>query len=593
MILNNTFLYNTFNITSSSYWESRGKLIITWDDGKAGIYTNAFPIFVAKGVTATFYIVSDYVGTAGYVTWAQLREMAAAGMDIQCHTKDHGDLTTLSEAQTDANLQAVNAAFIANGLAAPSHTAYPGGQYNHTVKDYVANSRLTGRRTGYAEIFATSDRYGLGSKWIDNGYLNALTMPVIKGYIDTSNTNKSALCLYAHDCSVDGGELAISEANLAEIIDYALAVPVDVMSIKRLYSQMSHAAAPEAVVVPLTLTVNGDGIGIGALNIVSTEDMTISIDDGAARFYTNDLATLGESTSWDVLSGVNTVRYIRCPSGTSNLTFSKDTLTKFIWARNSGNEPKIGGDVTLFQYLIEQLTITGASLTEISINQLPRNVLSVNIRSGSLSGSLAALPYNITNFQSTTNTITGDVANLREGFQRIELGSANVVGGAVSDFPSTVNYIQITGNNVISGDMADAPAGVTRFDVYGQNRINAYTGGKAWSNDINYVRNMPATGYGLDVTELTNLISDLNGSVWGGSGRQLYVSGNNSSMANTTQGGIWGDFEGEATPSALAIAYKSLIKTKSVTVTLTGIAVPGASGDGTGFPAGFGDWYRS
>ena len=63
-------------------------------------------------------------------------------------------------------------------------------------------------------------------------------------------------------------------------------------------------------------------------------------------------------------------------------------------------------------------------------------------------------------------------------------------------------------------------------------------------------------------------------------------------MADTTQGGIWGDFDGETSPSALAIAYKTLKVTLTVSVTLNGIATPGVTGDGTGFPAGFGDWYR-
>jgi hypothetical protein len=63
-------------------------------------------------------------------------------------------------------------------------------------------------------------------------------------------------------------------------------------------------------------------------------------------------------------------------------------------------------------------------------------------------------------------------------------------------------------------------------------------------------------------------------------------------MANTTQGGLWGDFSGGDSPSATATALKTLVKTLSVTVSLNGVTQPGASGDGTGFPAGFGDWWR-
>lgn len=38
---------------------------------------------------------------------------------------------------------------------------------------------------------------------------------------------------------------------------------------------------------------------------------------------------------------------------------------------------------------------------------------------------------------------------------------------------------------------------------------------------------------------------------------------------------------------------KNLVKVKNVTVTLNGVSMPGATGDGTGFPQNFGTWWRS
>lgn len=69
-------------------------------------------------------------------------------------------------------------------------------------------------------------------------------------------------------------------------------------------------------------------------------------------------------------------------------------------------------------------------------------------------------------------------------------------------------------------------------------------------------------------------------------------------LRDTNQGGIWGTFTGTPasdTPSALAIALKSVYKTKAMTLTLNTwqCVVPGGSGDGTGFPQYFGDWWRA
>ena len=66
-----------------------GRVAISFDDGDAGQAAYAFPALRAAGMTATFFVTTSWVGSAGYVTWDQLREMRAAGMSIQSHTHSH------------------------------------------------------------------------------------------------------------------------------------------------------------------------------------------------------------------------------------------------------------------------------------------------------------------------------------------------------------------------------------------------------------------------------------------------------------------------------------------------------------------------
>lgn len=117
----------------------------------------------------------------------------------------------------------------------------------------------------------------------------------------------------------------------------------------------------------------------------------------------------------------------------------------------------------------------------------------------------------------------------------------------------------------------------------------AYTGGATWTTGTKTIN--PSVGYGYDITEITNILTDINSSAV--SSCTIELKGSNASMADTAQGGIWGDFDGETTPSALAIVYKNLIRIKTNTLNLNGIIKPAATGDGTGFPSGFGNWYRS
>ncbi len=62
---------------------------LTFDDGCASDYTEAFPALSELGLRATFFVVPALVGTEGHVTWPQLREMAAAGMEIGSHSLTH------------------------------------------------------------------------------------------------------------------------------------------------------------------------------------------------------------------------------------------------------------------------------------------------------------------------------------------------------------------------------------------------------------------------------------------------------------------------------------------------------------------------
>jgi peptidoglycan/xylan/chitin deacetylase (PgdA/CDA1 family) len=68
---------------------------LTFDDGAASDYTEAFPVLVELGLRATFFVVPTLVGTPGHVTWAQLREMVAAGMEVGSHSLTHPFANTL------------------------------------------------------------------------------------------------------------------------------------------------------------------------------------------------------------------------------------------------------------------------------------------------------------------------------------------------------------------------------------------------------------------------------------------------------------------------------------------------------------------
>ncbi|HJQ83425.1 MAG TPA: polysaccharide deacetylase family protein [Candidatus Binatia bacterium] len=71
---------------------------LTFDDGHASNYAEAFPVLAELGLRATFFVVPTFVDTPNHVTWAQLREMTAAGMEIGSHSLTHPFLDRLDRA---------------------------------------------------------------------------------------------------------------------------------------------------------------------------------------------------------------------------------------------------------------------------------------------------------------------------------------------------------------------------------------------------------------------------------------------------------------------------------------------------------------
>jgi peptidoglycan/xylan/chitin deacetylase (PgdA/CDA1 family) len=68
-------------------------VILTFDDGYDDAYTDAFPALRDAGLVGSFAIITGFVEGGGpYATWAQLKEMHVAGMEITSHTATHIDL---------------------------------------------------------------------------------------------------------------------------------------------------------------------------------------------------------------------------------------------------------------------------------------------------------------------------------------------------------------------------------------------------------------------------------------------------------------------------------------------------------------------
>lgn len=71
----------------------RRSVVITFDDPDADFFDTAFPILRQFGYPVAVFVQTDRVGQKGQLSWEQLAELAANGMDIQSRGRSRGSLS--------------------------------------------------------------------------------------------------------------------------------------------------------------------------------------------------------------------------------------------------------------------------------------------------------------------------------------------------------------------------------------------------------------------------------------------------------------------------------------------------------------------
>jgi peptidoglycan/xylan/chitin deacetylase (PgdA/CDA1 family) len=105
-------------------------MVLTFDDGHISNYTKAYPILLELGFTASFYIITDKIGSPDYLSEDHILEMNQNGMEIGSHTHTHRYLSTLPDEEKKLELQR-SRQILQQITGQEIHSlAYPGGHFD-------------------------------------------------------------------------------------------------------------------------------------------------------------------------------------------------------------------------------------------------------------------------------------------------------------------------------------------------------------------------------------------------------------------------------------------------------------------------------
>ena len=133
-------------------------VVITVDDGWACAYTDIFPELRRRKMPWTLFVYPKIVGRGAHaLTWAQVAELAAAGVDVESHTYTHSFLTLKDNGNvtSDAYPEFLHGELVDSRTKIEEETdkpvrflSYPYGSYDETVIAEAASA-------GYAAAVTT------------------------------------------------------------------------------------------------------------------------------------------------------------------------------------------------------------------------------------------------------------------------------------------------------------------------------------------------------------------------------------------------------------------------------------------------------
>ncbi|WP_328870298.1 polysaccharide deacetylase family protein [Streptomyces sp. NBC_00287] len=152
---------NTADLAAS--WRSGRPLperpvLVTFDDGYEGVHRHALPLLAKHGFPATLFVSTGWLrgpyDTGGaldtMLDWDQVRELAAAGVEIGGHSHTHPQLDQLPDDRLRRELILCKEIVSDQLGTVPASFAYPYGYSSRRVREAV-------RETGYAQALAVGN----------------------------------------------------------------------------------------------------------------------------------------------------------------------------------------------------------------------------------------------------------------------------------------------------------------------------------------------------------------------------------------------------------------------------------------------------
>ena len=218
---------------------NHGVISIAFDDGTQSVYDNAFPLMQSRGITGTFYIITDKIRDfsldSSYMNIAEIQALQANGNEIGSHSKTHQDFTTLPTNQIIDECRISKQVLQYYGLSA-NNFAYPYGvgitnTINSIVSQYYRSARVAYVSPGSNPI--PTNQFQLIGYPGETGDTTALTR--LKNFVNTIYSSNVWAVIYFHNVvpNAVSTPYTISTSDFSQFLDYVISKGVQTLTVNQ------------------------------------------------------------------------------------------------------------------------------------------------------------------------------------------------------------------------------------------------------------------------------------------------------------------------------------------------------------------------
>ena len=237
----------------------------TYDDGFAGWYDIAFPLFQANGFRGVFYInaTNSWIADTSNHAVNKLLEMQAAGWEVSNHNYNHVVITDSAVTAMKNWLDSLG--FPNSGFAAPFNN------WDHSLVGYVKKNCLYYCASGGNGFSQPYDPYFLRRVGISND----IPIETIKGYLDDAVATNKWIIFSGHEIGGTYGDSTDTFRQSAELIqmvfDEVVARHIPVKTVREVVNDLFPPGgviecSVDSLQDPVLTSFEADSLGFATFN---------------------------------------------------------------------------------------------------------------------------------------------------------------------------------------------------------------------------------------------------------------------------------------------------------------------------------------